>query len=505
MTPPVFPPLTPDNGLTVSQPRHPYVAKQSTGGGETRIRLSNIRHGAKLSLKFSNISTRDLMYFAMHWRDSRGTAREFTISTVSLGGMGSAAKNLLLSVTWKYAGKPSVVDICGRIDKPGLALLHTVEIQLISQPRRVAAYVDPITPELSLPAFPNVSVMGGVAISRTSILGGLGSLTGWSVRGADFAAANVWAVGGKVSTTIGEIPGSDIIATASIEGGRETAGSSASMLTIVQIEGGKASVSGPAPGGNLNAVASVDGGLAYVPSRYVGGGSIVSSATISGGTASLSASDPHFSQVAVLLLMNGENNSTSFVDSSSNPRTFAVFNGAKISTAQLLFGNPSGLFTAGAYIETTLSSAIGLQPFTVEFFIYNLSNTGGQVAFNGRSNTSQNGIDVFADAKASTDSLWIFNDGGESTRPYSGINEWAHIAVVRDSAYNMRRYVKGERIGIVGNLPSNLSSTRIQIGRRTDPTPDYSVNAYIGMFRLTIGTARYTENFVPPSAPFPTQ
>ena len=151
-----LPPLNPA-AITVVLPTHPHVAKRSTGGGETRIRLSNVRVAARLSLSFEAIDTADLQPFVAHWIGCRGTAREFAISAANLGAIAARGQAQLLSTTWKYAGPPKCVDICGGRDQ---RLLHTLEIELVSQPRRIAQYLDPANPLNSLPRLSSVNLPG---------------------------------------------------------------------------------------------------------------------------------------------------------------------------------------------------------------------------------------------------------------------------------------------------------------------------------------------------------
>lgn len=160
MTAPSFPQLAPSAHPVVVMPIHPHVAKRSTGGGETRIKLSNVRAGARLKISFTLVnSATELLPFIQHWQAARGTAREFTISAVNLGAIGSTGRLHLLSTTWKYASPPKCTDICGGLEGGTTGpprLIHDLEIELVSQPRRVAAYINTADPRLSLPAYPVV-------------------------------------------------------------------------------------------------------------------------------------------------------------------------------------------------------------------------------------------------------------------------------------------------------------------------------------------------------------
>lgn len=152
----ILPPTTPGQiGLTY--PKHPHVSKRSTGGGETRIRLSNVKTRAILQLVYSSVETSQLANFFWHWIQTKGTAREFQIREETLLIIAPAGRAQLLSMTWKYAGRPTCEDICGGSAQ---RLLHNIKIELISQPRRVAAYISPTDPGSSLPSYPIV-VPGG--------------------------------------------------------------------------------------------------------------------------------------------------------------------------------------------------------------------------------------------------------------------------------------------------------------------------------------------------------
>ena len=152
----ILPPTTPGK-IDVTHPKHPHVAKRSTGGGETRIRLSNIKSRAILQLVYSNVETSQLRNFYQHWIETKGKAREFQIRPETLSIMAPAGRAQLLSMTWKYASRPTIEDICGGSAQ---SLLHTFKIELVSQPRRVAAYISPTDPGSSLPSYPMV-VPGG--------------------------------------------------------------------------------------------------------------------------------------------------------------------------------------------------------------------------------------------------------------------------------------------------------------------------------------------------------
>jgi hypothetical protein len=90
--------------------------------------------------------------------------------------------------------------------------------------------------------------------------------------------------------------------------------------------------------------------------------------------------------------------------------------------------------------------------------------------------------------------------------PYTTIttNTWYHVAVVRNGT-SFKTYINGAEVH-TQTTSNSLGdyTTPLVIGARTF---DYNVklNGYIDELRITKGVARYTSNFIPPTAPFPNQ
>ena len=380
-----FPQLIPSQPSVV-MPRHPHVAKRSTGGGESRIRLSNVRVGAQLTLPFENIDTSQLIQLLAHWRNARGTSREFQIGVANLGAMGAAGRALLLSTTWKYASPPTCEDICGGVAQ---RLLHTVKVELVSQPRRVAAYVNPTAPELSVPVTPTV-ISGGAFPARAALVGGLVSTAGgWNLPGAALGTGQVWVTAGRFSAGGGDLIGGALSATAGLIGGANTAGAASQPPSALgagtSVSGGVFTLAGNMAGGALSAGATMTGGGLTIPPAWIslgaditaqasvnpglaGGGpsgrAFSAGATMVGGLfaatqngAQLNASasvaravvisTPYtFARVALQIPGNGTNNSTSIVDVSSNALTITRSGSPVISTAASVYGGASVRFNA---------------------------------------------------------------------------------------------------------------------------------------------------------------
>lgn len=225
------------------------------------------------------------------------------------------------------------------------------------------------------------------------------------------------------------------------------------------------------------------------------------------------AGDPFYNKVALLLPMTGSNGSTTFTDVSSSPKTVTANGNAQISTALEAGGN--GYFDGtGDYISTPDHNDFnfGSDNFTIEAFVYfSVVPDSGQYAaiFSQRSSaTSNNSFNFWYGGTEkwyvsySTNGVTQININNISTHtPTSGL--FYHVAAVRNSS-NMDIFIDGVKQttrAISGSLYN--SSANIRIGAANDVL-SYFLNGYMKDFRVTKGTARYTENFTPPSTPLPT-
>lgn len=228
---------------------------------------------------------------------------------------------------------------------------------------------------------------------------------------------------------------------------------------------------------------------------------------------SVPINDSNFNNVSLLLKFEGNNNSTTFIDSSTNNLTVTPTNNAKISTAQSKFGVSSGITSVSNvnkdYIgvaATSLFNVGGLTPFTAEcwFRASSAGHAGGSGIFSTRINTVYTAFEV---RHISSSLSWLISNSAESSWTSSSIvpnftvslNVWYHIALVGDGT-NIKLYVDG--ISKLSTSHTNWSSTNrpIYIGAGGDA----SFGGYIDEFRFTKGVARYTSNFIPTDRPFPT-
>lgn len=220
------------------------------------------------------------------------------------------------------------------------------------------------------------------------------------------------------------------------------------------------------------------------------------------------AVDPNFANVSLLLPMNGTNGSTTFTDSSSNALAVTANGNAQISTGESKFGGASCLLDgSGDYLSVGSSSLFNFGSgalFTVELFIRPTTTSSG-----GFISQRIGGVYApFEIVKYGSNRLqWLISNASVSTWQSLGIssnvltiNTWHHIALVGDGT-NLKLYCNGTQV-LSTSQPSWTSANRpLYIGAGGDN----AMTGYIDDLRITKGVARYTANFTPPAAPFPTQ
>lgn len=213
------------------------------------------------------------------------------------------------------------------------------------------------------------------------------------------------------------------------------------------------------------------------------------------------SSDPYFSNVVLLIGMNGENNSTNFNDIKGH--IISLNGNVIITTAESRFGGSSAYFDgSGDYliVPDNADFDVSVSDFTIEFWAYVLSG-GALHAIDKRSATSvaapytiDNGIFYTATAGSATYNVAL------NLNPNSEV--WQHFAVARSG--NVFRAFKD---GVLqssaksnGNLP--VTPDPLYIGY-TNRSGNHSFSGYMGGIRITKGVARYKTNFILPTVAFP--
>lgn len=217
--------------------------------------------------------------------------------------------------------------------------------------------------------------------------------------------------------------------------------------------------------------------------------------------------DPYYSSVSLLLHCDGTNGSTSFVDSSSSPKSVTSAGSAQMSTTKSKFGGSSMYFNGSNYatIPTNTAFDFGTSDFTLEAFV-NLPTISGTKIVIGRQEPS-NGMAL---------QLWISNNtAGVTLRTQGGgtvyyvtsaavltTDTWTHIAGVRYGNL-LYIFINGTLSGSTTIPAVTLNCSRpLTIGVLDDTLLGAYYTGYIDELRITKGVARYTANFAAPKAPF---
>lgn len=219
----------------------------------------------------------------------------------------------------------------------------------------------------------------------------------------------------------------------------------------------------------------------------------------------------------LLLHMDGDDESTFVADYGKFgvPVTFSSLAGSgqpavlpRIDTAQKKFGVSSLRCQNTGWLSLIPKGNLNLtnQNFTIELWAY-------LTAFNPRETCFMTTSGWMFCLFGST-SLSFYNNIGSGMR-FTGesctptLNAWHHFAAVRSGSVIKLFYdgvQQGTGISITGTIINTVSELAIgnQPGAISEGSPFFPqhVNGWMDEVRITIGTALYTSNFTPPSAPF---
>lgn len=209
--------------------------------------------------------------------------------------------------------------------------------------------------------------------------------------------------------------------------------------------------------------------------------------------------DPYFSNVVLLMHMDGANNSTVFTDIKGHPITR---NGnAVISTGHSKFGGASAYFDGndGLTVAASPDLAFGLSDLTIEFFtkINDLISYHHLIGSGGYSIPSSGGWRLYTNDNQME--LW---QATPNTKLISGgmlmSDTWHHIAITQMSGI-LKLWLDG---AFIGQYTNNIEWNDGQNKGLTIGGSAFGLNGYIDELRIT-KAARYTQNFTPPTTPFP--
>ena len=152
----------------------------------------------------------------------------------------------------------------------------------------------------------------------------------------------------------------------------------------------------------------------------------------------------------------------------------------------------------GDYLKATIPSAIGTGDFTYEAFVYINAFPGTYNTIIGNRDNATNNVAQLGLGYRNDGVVYTYNSGllGSSTGTVT-TGVWYHIACSRQSS-TLRIFVNGV-LKATGANSNNLSDTLFSVGAVASGLE--TANAYISNARVIVGTALYTANFTPPTAP----
>jgi hypothetical protein len=237
------------------------------------------------------------------------------------------------------------------------------------------------------------------------------------------------------------------------------------------------------------------------------------------------ASDPNFSQVSLLLHGDGTNGAqnNTFRDSSTNNFTITrvgnttqgTFNPFVTSPPYSPSVNGGSMYFDGSgdYLTASYSKAAfdwWTTDYTIEAWVYPITLTGwGYVAGSDLQSTLIGNATPLAGIN-----YWSFgpyNDGTVKFKYWNGsvsntvtstatitTGQWSHIAMTKTSS-GIIVWVNGvgRTVAAIVGTPQTDSGIPLEIGQILST----AINGYVSNIRIVKGTAVYTANFTPPTAP----
>ncbi len=181
---------------------------------------------------------------------------------------------------------------------------------------------------------------------------------------------------------------------------------------------------------------------------------------------------------------------------------------AQISTSVVKYGTGSIAFDGnGDYLVPNVPTsdlyAFGAGDFTVEFWVYANSFSGGPIFLDWRPN-GVNGVYPTLYFTSGGVMTYFTNSADRITSSALSTGIWYHVAVCR-SGTSTRMFVNGTQAGSTYTDSNSYlcPAARPVIAASGSSFGSSGFNGYIDDFRITKGVARYTANFTPPTAAFP--
>ena len=194
----------------------------------------------------------------------------------------------------------------------------------------------------------------------------------------------------------------------------------------------------------------------------------------------------------------GAPGSTAIVDQVP-ARTWTASGVAAITNAQAKFGNSScvlGGSQGGLASNTVPGTNFGTGDFTIEFWIRRDFGSGARYVYDGRSAQGA-GIALYFLQSGVLQTQASANTASSISVP---IDTWAFVAASRSGTV-LRTFINGSLASTQTDARNYTAGEQIFVGQTYARGSTFF--GFIDELRVTRGVARYTADFIPPSAPFP--
>jgi hypothetical protein len=212
------------------------------------------------------------------------------------------------------------------------------------------------------------------------------------------------------------------------------------------------------------------------------------------------ALDPFFSSVSLLIQADGSG--STFVDTSSSPKTITAVNATQ-STVQSKFGGKAAQFGVGAYLTVPDSDAVsfGTGNFTLEAWVWT-DQSGQEQAILGKWGAAGN--EWLLRVETSNRLRFYLSGGSITSSTTLPLNQWNHVAVTRSSG-TVTIWLNGSSVAS-GSGSDNMDTSVVLSVGAYKPFSEYVAFwlGYLDDVRITKGVSRYSATFTPPIATFPT-
>ena len=227
--------------------------------------------------------------------------------------------------------------------------------------------------------------------------------------------------------------------------------------------------------------------------------------------------DPHFSKTLLLVPMKGDHQGSEFLDYAPTPHSITRSgDSVYTSTSQSKYYGSSAFFHGSRLtVHSDFKPDLGSHDFTIECWIrpdvlpdgstnnrfktllsrYYTSTNNRSFGFHIRKDSTSDPHD-FGIHLSSNGSDWSFHYWPHSME----LHTWYHVAVVR-YGNNILGFIDGLQLGdaIPYTLAVNFNpSLQVYIGTQQGRYATNMFHGYMQDLRLTVGVARYTDDFTPP-------